>query len=432
VAIGFLEKIVRPVAWIGRADGQVDGIGGIDPPDQVIIPLEYPGQIFYKPTVAVGDAVRRNQIIGRSERGSCVHASISGTVVEIRSVWTWRSYNVPAVVIQRGEGEALTRDELFTSYGVPFDKANRVQRLRACGVICPWTTPGRFHLEDDLDRYPPIEQIVVKGVNEEPTVFIFEQILKAHPQRVRDGLRMLADMEPKAKLHLTVPRALTAWAKERFERVDVVGLPDDYQKRIERLVVPRIARREVPNVHPYRRHGIAVISVEYLLGMLDALRGGTPFVDKHVTVGGSHLAEAHTLRVPLGTTLAHVLAQRGLEKEPFHRLLVGGPLKGIAQYDVNTPLTKSAHAVYVMPEEEIPEEINLTCISCGRCTRVCPVSMQVHLVARYAEYGLIEEAQGYHPEACTDCGLCAYVCPAHRPLVQLLQMAKRVEAREGD
>ena len=52
----------------------------------------------------------------------------------------------------------------------------------------------------------------------------------------------------------------------------------------------------------------------------------------------------------------------------------------------------------------------------------CPASIQVHLVNRYAEFGLFEKAKHYSPEACHECGLCSYVCPSQRSLVQLMRL----------
>ena len=94
-----------------------------------------------------------------------------------------------------------------------------------------------------------------------------------------------------------------------------------------------------------------------------------------------------------------------------------------AQFTDETPLTKSSHGIYLVPREAIPEEVNLTCVNCGRCTRACPVRLQVHLIGRYVEHGLLAESKTFYPEACNACGLCTYVCPAHRPLVQLIKMS---------
>ena len=52
------------------------------------------------------------------------------------------------------------------------------QKLKAMGVISPWSTSGRFHHEEDTD-YPEIKTVVIKGVNEESSVFILGIAVKA-------------------------------------------------------------------------------------------------------------------------------------------------------------------------------------------------------------------------------------------------------------
>ncbi len=424
--ISPLQTVLRSLAHVPKFSACEKTISPIRDPDHVVIPLEYPGQVLFKPLVQSGDTVRKNQIIGQSSLGNCVHASISGVVKEIKPIWTARSYNVPAVTIERNEEPALSADEMFECYGVPFQSASRVEKLKASGVISPWTRPGRFHHEEEVAGFPEVKRIIIKGVNEEPTVFTFELLLEQRAEKILQGIKQLNDMAPNAAIWLTTPKHLTKWARGQFgDSVQIVGVPDEYKHRIERLLVPRLTGVDVPNTVPYRKKGVAVLSVEYLLTMVDALEGSGPFVNKYVTIAGSHIPKAVTVRIPLGTPIRTVLESQGFNEETCTRLLVGGPMKGIAQYSDETPLTKSSHGIYLMSEESLPDEVNLTCMNCGRCTRACPVNLQVHLIGRYVEHDLLEEAREFHPEACNECGLCAYVCPAHRPLVQLIQMCNQ-------
>ena len=71
-------------------------------PDEVTIPLEYPGGWCCR-RWSRRDIVRRNQVIGRSEARElrpCLHG---GTVREISRIWTASGSHVPAVVIERGK-----------------------------------------------------------------------------------------------------------------------------------------------------------------------------------------------------------------------------------------------------------------------------------------------------------------------------------------
>jgi len=426
--MNLLQAIFKPITHVPKYQSDGAAIRDITDPEYVVIPLEYPGQILFKPEVKAGDTVCQNQIIGRSSLGSCVHASISGVVKEIKTIWTVRSFNVPAVVIERNDQPPMSMDEMFERYGQPFESASTIQKLRASGVISSWTTPGRFHLEADVDEYPEVKHIVIKGVNEEPTIFANEKLLEENPKMIVQGIRLLRDIAPRAVISLTVPLRLVEWAKQQFpDLTRVVGIGDEYKDRIERLVVSRVTGAYVPNTMPYRKKGIGVLSVEYLLTMVDALERTRPFITKCVTVASCHESRSVTVRIPLGTPIKIILDRLNWPSKNYARILVGGPMKGIAQYSDETPLTKSSHGLFLMTDDCVPDETVLTCVNCGCCTKVCPINLQVHLIGRYVEYNMIEEARRYHVEACNECGLCAYCCPAHRPLVQLIRMCNQSE-----
>ncbi len=403
------------------APGIVDGSA----PMSVVLPLEYPGQILFQPLVQPGDTVRENQVIGRSALGNTIHASISGTVREIRTVWSPRSFQVPAVVIDRGPGEPLGPQETLGQCDLDLEHASWTDLLRAGGVVSPWTTPGRNHGEENGDAYPPIRHLVIKGFNEEPALENFERLLVEDVDDVLECLRRMRELEPQAKPWVTVRRALVPWARTHFDGLaEVVGVPEKFKKRLERLVIPTITGIDLCPTRPFRADGVAVLSVEHALSLLAAL-GGRPFTRKTVTVGGAGVDVPFTVRVPLGTTVADILTGQGIDASICARVVMGGPMMGMAVFDLETPLTKFQHGVYLMRADDLPSERNLTCVNCGRCTRACPMGLQVHLMGLHVQHDLLPTAAEYHPEVCLECGLCAFVCPSHRPLVQLVRIAKR-------
>jgi len=409
-----------PAPW--PAEGEIIDLPD---PDEVVIPLEYPGRLLFSPVVKEGDEVARNQVVGRSKLGNCVHASISGRVREIRTLWTSGSFRVPAVVIERGDAPALTPQQLLARENMEASSAQRLDLLKLGGVISPWTTPGVNHGEEDVAGYPEIRHIVIKGLNEEPTIANFETLLRENAEKLKSWSARLREVVPAAKIHLLVRASLADWARGHVdEQVDVVAVGDSYGKRLERVIVPKITGIEVPNTDPWGKHGIAVLSMEHAQTAVEAL-DGVPFVRKTITLAGAGLDRPVTLRAPMGTTLRDLLASQGLEMPEGGRLILGGPMKGEAQYSDESPLCKFCHGVYLLDREELPSEINLTCINCGRCAQACPANLQVHLIGRYVEFEQILEARQYQPQACHECGLCAFVCPSHRPLVQLVKIAKK-------
>ncbi|MBD3220495.1 4Fe-4S dicluster domain-containing protein [bacterium] len=429
--MNLLDLVQAPEARVPRGPAPVPGIRELPDPEVVILPLEYPGQILFSPAVAVGDTVARHEVIGRSERGNCVHASIGGTVREIRTIWSARSHHVPAVVIERGDVPELTSAELMAREDLVPDRATRLEMLRAGGAISPWTTPGRDHREGDVAEYPEMTHIVIKGLNEEPLLHNFEVLLREHADTLADGIKRLHEFQPKARIHLTVRRGLVGWARERFgDLVEVVGLSTAYRHRLERLVVPRICGVDVPHNAAFRARGVAVLSTEYALAAIAAL-DGRPFTSKTLTVTGVGVDEPVVVRTRIGARVGDVLEALGVTVPTHGRVSIGGSMMGLALADLETPIDKFSHGIFLQEPADLPVERNLVCINCGRCTRACPVRLQVHLLGRSVEFDQLDTALAMQPEACLECGLCAFVCPSHRPLVQLVRIAKRYGRSEA-
>jgi electron transport complex protein RnfC len=390
-------------------------------PDHVVIPLVYPERVRYQPTVEVGDFVSKGQVIGKSRIGNCVCASISGKVTEMTSVWTAQSFYSAAIVIENDGSPAMPSYERFDGPVSTDDLEAAMDRLRSAGVAPPWSLSGREYLEEEkLPELPPVKTVVITGVRQETTILTSQLLLEQQADKVADGLRRIGKLLPDARICLTAPEAHRNWAAAKFEGLaEVVFLPEHYTGRIEREVVTRFLGRRIPNRDSYRFHGLAVLDVEYLLAMVDALEGTSPFTQKCLTISGSGIDKAVTVRFPLGSSIQHILASQGLKIDDYTRPVVGGPMMGFAQFSDTTPLTYN-NGLHLIAEDVNPFDRLAPCINCGRCTRVCPVGIQVHLVNRIIEFGELKNARALQPEACHECGLCADVCPAQRPIVQLL------------
>ncbi|MEE4240664.1 MAG: 4Fe-4S dicluster domain-containing protein [Desulfopila sp.] len=392
----------------------------IDDPELVMIPLDYPGRIHYLPVVKAGDMVRRGQVVGRSRLGNCAFASISGRIREITTTWTAQSVHSPAVVIENNGSEGMSPEEMFSGPVAPGDPSAALERIRFSGVNAPWTLSGRDYGAGKIAVLPRLEDVIITGIQEEPTVLTSQLLLEQQVDKVAEGLRRIRLLLPDANIWLTVPAHLQSWAEGQFSKfAQIAAVPSDYRGRIEREVVARLLGRRIPNRESYISHGVIVQDIENMLAMVDALDGISPFIQKYLTISGTTIPKAVTVRFPLGSSLRHILGSQGLKISDFTRPVVGGPMKGFAQYSDLTPITYNS-GIYLTTENLQPFDPIAPCIFCGRCTRVCPAKIQVHLVNRMVEFGKFESTRNLHPEACHECGLCAHVCPAERPIVQLL------------
>jgi electron transport complex protein RnfC len=141
-------------------------------------------------------------------------------------------------------------------------------------------------------------------------------------------------------------------------------------------------------------------------------------------VTGSCIANPKNLLVRIGTPLRDLIDFCGPLKEEPAKIIIGGPMMGIAQYTVSVPVIKSTTGVLLFSKKEAVFNEDLACIRCGACVRECPVFLMPTLISVAAQKGLWLESKSYGALDCIECGLCNYVCPANIKLVQHIKRAK--------
>ena len=144
-----------------------------------------------------------------------------------------------------------------------------------------------------------------------------------------------------------------------------------------------------------------------------------------LTVTGDAIKEPKNLLVPLGTSFQQIIDEgKGFKEEP-DRVLTGGPMMGIAQYNLDVTCIKGTNAVLCLTKKEaapvVEEEV---CLRCGRCVNVCPMHLTPVYMHLYAEKGMWKEAEALNVMDCIECGSCNYICPARLHLVQSFRVTK--------
>jgi electron transport complex protein RnfC len=131
------------------------------------------------------------------------------------------------------------------------------------------------------------------------------------------------------------------------------------------------------------------------------------------------------VKIKNGTPLSHIVEVAKGVTPDFAKLILGGPMMGMAAPDMDMPSTKTTGGLLFLNSEDayIPE--SEPCIKCGKCVDICPVFLEPIYIARYAEKGYFGKADELGALDCIECGSCSFICPSKRPLVHSIRMAKR-------
>jgi electron transport complex protein RnfC len=180
----------------------------------------------------------------------------------------------------------------------------------------------------------------------------------------------------------------------------------------------------LPSGHP-RDVGVAVYDIATAVSVGAGVHTQIPQVDLLITVGGGAMSQTGIARVRIGTTLREFIESiGGLKGEPA-KIILGGPMMGMAQYSLDVPITKQVPALFALTTDEIRlTEGYEECINCGLCVGVCPVNLIPGMLSMYCARDRFDMAENEGLFSCIECGCCDYVCPARRPLVHLFRHAK--------
>jgi len=401
-------------------------------PALVVIPLlQHLGNPLDILKVKAGDAVKRGQCLATSDKGvfAPVHASISGTVKTIAPYAHPLSGMCQAIIIE-GDGKDAASEEMRRRSpeavdGLGADDLRRI--VFEAGIVGLGGAAFPTHIK--LKPPKPIEVFILNGAECEPYLTTDYRLMVERTDAIVMGMKLILKiLKPKAcfiAIEDNKPEAIRLF-RERAKAFnwDVVVLKTAYPQGGEKQVIASCLRREVPSGKLPFDIGVVVQNVGTVYAVYEAVYSGKPLYERVVTVAGPCVAEPKNLLVRLGTRVRDLAQQCGpFIKEP-RKIVMGGPMMGVAQFTMDGPVIKATSGVLFFDEDEAQLQDESFCIRCGECVENCPVGLNPSSIALAIAKDKLDLAQEYGIMDCIECGLCAYACPARRNLVQAIKTAK--------
>ena len=412
------------------------------PPERVILPMQQHLGAPCVPTVKKGDTVFVGTVVGDSDAyvSAPVHASVSGTVEELTTVMLTGGQMTQAVVI-RSDGK-MEKDPAIYPPAAITTKEELAAAARSAGLVGLGGAGFPAHVKLNVPEGNQIDTLIVNVAECEPYV------TSDHREALENGKNVLEGIY-KVKEILEVQRVLIAVEdnkpdviqrlseiandpqRDPLDQVRVLPLKSRYPQGAEKVLVQACTGRKVPEGKLPADVGCLVMNIGSISFLASYMRTGMPLTLKRVTLDGSAIAHPQNVIVPVGTPIKDVVAFCGGYKAEPKKLIMGGPMMGVAITSDELPILKQNNAILAFDEREAALRQPTACIRCGRCVAACPMQLMPTKLEQAAERKDVEALQSLHVMTCMECGCCSFSCPAGRRLVQAIRLGKSYVRKAG-
>ena len=401
-------------------------------PDELVLPLQQHAGKPAKLCVNVGDKVERGDTIGEADGYMSVpiHASAAGTVVDV-DWWPHPDGTMAMAVRLKVDRFApqVARPRLVPHWeGLTPQQV--VQAVQDAGVVGLGGAAFPTHVKLAPPQGYPVHTLIINGAECEPYLTSDHRTMAEYPERVHFGIRVMMHAMGIRTCVIGVeknkPDAIAALRRTAPTDLDVTILPltVKYPQGAEKLLIHAVTGVEVPSGKLPVTVGVVVQNVGSVSAIAEVFETGLPLVERIVTVSGHGLRRPANLIVPVGTKLRDLLAYCDGVTAEAAEVIIGGPMMGQAQANLDAPVIKGTTGVVVLERRETRDATVYPCIHCGRCLDACPVFLNPSLLGDLARVQRYEDMVELHLADCMLCGSCAFVCPSNIPLSQLFSASK--------
>ncbi|MBQ7332980.1 MAG: electron transport complex subunit RsxC [Clostridia bacterium] len=402
-------------------------------PETVLIPMSQhigaPANLIVKP----GDKVYVGTLIGEAGGfvSANIHSSVSGVVKKIESYLMSNGRSCPAVFIE-SDGE-MTPDPAIAPPSVTNFK-ELSDAARAAGLVGLGGAGFPTSVKLDSGKIDSIDTLLINAAECEPYITSDTRTMLDDAEWVYKGINLVMSLSGIKSCIIGIESNKSSCIekmRETFlgdEKVRVEVLPSTYPQGGEKILIYNTTGRAVPEGKLPSDVGVLVMNVTTVAFLAKYVETGMPLVEKCVTVDGSAIKDPKNIIVPVGTSISDVFKAAGGVCDDCAKVLMGGPMMGIAVYSYDTPVLKNNNAILAFSKKEAKLPKTTACIHCGRCVAACPMGLNPTIYAKSMNVEdkaeRAERLTAAKINLCIECGSCSFVCPAKRPLVENNRLSK--------
>jgi electron transport complex protein RnfC len=399
-------------------------------PKRVVLPLSQHTGSPAESIVKAGDPVKICSEIAKATGfvSSPIHASISGKVIKISNSPTPVSNRALSIFIEsQGDEDQDFKTKIHRDpNGLSGEEL--ISIIKDAGIVGLGGAafPTRVKLSPPKNK--SIDTVILNGAECEPYLTCDQRLMIENPGEILKGLEIILKILNAENAYIAIEdnkqSAIYAMEKVLPKNVKLAILHTKYPQGAEKQIIKSILNRTVPAGGLPMDVGCVVQNVQTAYAIYEAVNSGKPLIERAVTLTGSCLKEPVNIRVRIGTVLKDLVDFiGGFKKEP-KKIIMGGPMMGLAQYTMDVPIIKGTSGVLFLSEDEVLRTKESTCIRCGKCIEVCPMQLVPTALMYRVKREFFSEAKDLGIAGCFECGACAYECPAKIPLLDYMKYGK--------
>ncbi len=398
-----------------------------------IFPLQQHIGAPLEATVKKGDYVKVGEIIADNKDAFVavpLHSSVSGTVIAVEPRLNTQGIKAMAVVIEN-DGLYEEKEDLIPKNPEEMTSEEIIGEIRNAGIVGMGGAGFPTHVKLSPPKDKIIDTLIINGAECEPYITADHRRMLEMPEVVIDGIKIV-------KKALGVDIAYIGIENNKKDAIEilnnniepdsgikVIPLKTKYPQGGEKQLIYAITKRKVPTGKLPADAGVVVTNIDTVSQISNSFRTGMPLIDRVVTVSGDCIAETDNFMVRCGMRFEDVInAAGGFSKQP-NKLIMGGPMMGVAQHSIEVPVVKTTSAILALSDTGDNYKDDLQCLRCGKCVEACPMNLMPLYLNRYSRNQDLEMAEKYHIMDCIECGLCSYLCPGLEGPIHNIRIAKQ-------
>ncbi len=401
-------------------------------PEQVLIPVVLHIGAPCEPVVNVGDHVNLGQLVAKATAAvsADIHSSVSGTVSAIEPRLHANGKMVMTIVIDNDMQDTVDESVVPHTAEVESDPKALTEIVRKAGIVGMGGAafPTAVKISSGLGK---VDNIIINAAECEPYITADHRIMFEQPEEVLEGVRLLTKL-------FDLPYATFVVEKNKKPAIDKLRefAPDNngdihikvhktrYPQGAEKQLIQSVTGRQVPPGGLPADVGCVVFNDYTCWAINRAVKTGMPAIDRVVSVTGPGIKNPGNYRVRVGTPVRKLIEAAGGLSDNAQKVLMGGPMMGIAIYDLDVPVVKGTNCILVLTDKENRSVTEPNCIRCGRCVAACPMHLMPGTIYHYERKKDLAMLQKLHVTDCIECGCCTYICPGRLDITQSIKMAK--------